>query len=156
MDVDEEDQSNAKKKKKLTKAAEAKLKAKEKKKHTKDADEEEDAYTKISKSLWSTGAAPKPPVGSFEKCAVCQKQFTVVSLLSHILGSQLTPPSRRSTPWLLVTEMDGFVIHVLNQAVKIHSKSQLHRRSVLQKNVALFPSRKRHSQVLSLYVCRYR
>ena len=79
MDVDDEDEEKTvpAKKRKLTKAAEAKLKAKEKKKKGSDDDEDEDAYTALSKSLWSTGTS-KPPVGSFEKCAVCKKQFTVV------------------------------------------------------------------------------
>ena len=83
MDVDGEDEDEEErpvpaKKRKLTKAAEAKLKAKEKKKKGSD-DEDEDAYTALSKSLWSTGTS-KPPVGSFENCAVCKKQFTVVCL----------------------------------------------------------------------------
>ena len=81
MDVDGEDEEKPvpAKKRKLTKAAEAKLKAKEKKKKGSDDDddEDEDAYTALSKSLWSTGTS-KPPVGSFEKCAECKKQFTVV------------------------------------------------------------------------------
>lgn len=80
MDVDEEDEEKtvSPKKRKLTKAAEAKLKAKEKKKKTgSDDDEDEDAYTALSRSLWSNGTS-KPPVGSFENCAVCEKQFTVV------------------------------------------------------------------------------
>ncbi|KAF8162684.1 hypothetical protein B0H34DRAFT_692552 [Crassisporium funariophilum] len=81
MDVDEaEEQATPAKKRKLTKAAEAKLKAKEKKKGKKgsgdEADPDEDAYTALSKSLWTNGAS-KPPVGSFENCAICNKQFTV-------------------------------------------------------------------------------
>ena len=89
MDVDDEDDEDEEKpvpakKRKLTKAAEAKLKAKEKKKKGSD-DEDEDAYTALSKSLWSTGTS-KPPVGSFEKCAVCKKQFTVVCLLQNFLS----------------------------------------------------------------------
>ena len=84
MDVDEDEEKAKPKRRKLTKAAEAKLKAKEKKKKGSD-DEDEDAYTALSKSLWSSGAS-KPPVGSFEDCAVCQKQFTVVcyTFLSHL------------------------------------------------------------------------
>lgn len=83
VDVDEEEiKPSAAKKRKLTKAAEAKLKAKEKKKRgvkgSDDEDEDEDAYTALSKSLWTNGSS-KPPVGSFENCAVCGKQFTVVS-----------------------------------------------------------------------------
>ncbi|KAF8179663.1 hypothetical protein BJ912DRAFT_1023871 [Pholiota molesta] len=80
MEVDEEEATPAKKRK-LTKAAEAKLKAKEKKKKGKkgsddEYDEDDDAYTALSKSMWSNGAS-KPPVGSFDNCAVCGKQFTV-------------------------------------------------------------------------------
>ncbi|KAI0933361.1 hypothetical protein AcV5_005524 [Taiwanofungus camphoratus] len=72
------------KKRKLTKAAEVKLKAKEKakakrakKKQDDDdyEDEDEDAYTALSK-MWKDDL-PKPPVGSFEECARCDKQFTV-------------------------------------------------------------------------------
>jgi len=70
------------KKRKLSKAAEAKLKAKEKakaqnkgkKKGEDEDDEDEDAYTALSK-MWKDNA--KPPVGSFESCARCEKQFTV-------------------------------------------------------------------------------
>jgi len=84
MEVVEEEAENTapSKKRKLTKAAEAKLKAKEKKrgkKHSDDEDyEDDDNYTALSKSLWSNNT-PKPPIGSFENCAVCKKQFTVVS-----------------------------------------------------------------------------
>lgn len=70
-----------KKRKTLTKATQEKLKAKAKKnKRDEDEDEEEDAYTALSKSVWSSGASKssKPPVGSFENCAKCEKQFTVV------------------------------------------------------------------------------
>jgi DNA repair protein RAD7 len=79
MDVDGEDEENtvSTKKRKLTKAAEARLKAKEKKKKGSDDDDDEDAYTALSKSLWSN-VTSKPPVGSFENCAVCKKQFTAV------------------------------------------------------------------------------
>ncbi|EIN07847.1 RNI-like protein [Punctularia strigosozonata HHB-11173 SS5] len=37
-------------------------------------DDDDDAYNGLS--LWSTNAS-KPPVGSFENCAKCEKQFTV-------------------------------------------------------------------------------
>ncbi|RDB19248.1 DNA repair protein rhp7 [Hypsizygus marmoreus] len=88
----EEEEKPAVKKRKLTKAAEAKLKAKEKAKTKgkakgkKGADEdeddseeeEEDAYNALSKMWSGTGASPaKPPVGNFEDCAKCEKQFTV-------------------------------------------------------------------------------
>jgi len=81
MDVDDGEKEKPSKKRKLTKAAEAKLKAKERKKAgqkgSDDEDGDEDAYTALSKSLYTNGAS-KPPVGSFENCAVCGKQFTVV------------------------------------------------------------------------------
>ena len=81
MDIDDEEKEKPSKKRKLTKAVEAKLKAKEKKKAGKkgsdDEDADEDAYTALSKSLYTNGAS-KPPIGSFENCAVCGKQFTVV------------------------------------------------------------------------------
>lgn len=80
MEVDEE--TSPTKKRKLTKAAEAKLKAQEKKKLGKkdsdDEDDDDDAYTAPSKSIWASSGGPKPPVGNFEKCAICEKQFTVV------------------------------------------------------------------------------
>jgi DNA repair protein RAD7 len=74
------------KKRKLTKAAEAKLKTKEKKNAKKkaegddDSDEDGDAYTALSKSMWTNGESSpsKPPIGSFEDCAKCEIEFTVV------------------------------------------------------------------------------
>ncbi|RXW23189.1 hypothetical protein EST38_g2674 [Candolleomyces aberdarensis] len=71
------------KKRKLTKAAEAKLKAQEKKKAKgkgkkgsgDEYEDDDDPYTSLSKSMWSNGS--KPPVGDFENCAKCEKQFTV-------------------------------------------------------------------------------
>ncbi|EGO21873.1 hypothetical protein SERLADRAFT_372518 [Serpula lacrymans var. lacrymans S7.9] len=61
----------------MSKAAQAKLKEKEKAKAKKKAkkDDDDDAYTALSKNLWTSGS--KPPVGSFETCAECEKQFTV-------------------------------------------------------------------------------
>ena len=79
----EEEEEAPAKKRKLTKAAEAKQKAKAKKKKGSDDEnynDEDDAYTALSKSLWANNgsSSSKPPVGSFEECAVCEKQFTVV------------------------------------------------------------------------------
>lgn len=78
----------------MSKAAEAKAKAAAKKKakgkkgkgkkgsdDDYEEDSEDDAYTKISKSLWNGAGSSKPPNGSFEKCAECGKQFTVVRIL---------------------------------------------------------------------------
>ncbi|PSR79176.1 hypothetical protein PHLCEN_2v7147 [Hermanssonia centrifuga] len=84
--LDETDTEPAPKKRKLTKAAEAKLKAQEKAKAKKgkkkgdddgdyeDGESDEDAYTALPK-MWKD--QNKPPVGSFEDCAKCSKQFTV-------------------------------------------------------------------------------
>ncbi|KAF9055337.1 RNI-like protein [Hymenopellis radicata] len=73
------------KKQKVTKAAETKKAAakgkgrKVKKGKDDDDDDEEDAYTALSRSLWSNQGASssKPPVGGFANCAKCEKRFTV-------------------------------------------------------------------------------
>ena len=67
----------------LLKKMKAKEKAKGKKKkdgggdNDKEADKE-DPYTALSRSTWSGAASAKPPVGNFETCAKCEKEFTVV------------------------------------------------------------------------------
>ncbi|THH08605.1 hypothetical protein EW146_g8939 [Bondarzewia mesenterica] len=83
-DLDEVNDGQPTKKRKLSKAAEAKLKTKAKKAAKKGddddyEDEDEDAYTALSKSMWTNAGSsgPKPPIGSFEECAKCEKQFTV-------------------------------------------------------------------------------
>ena len=71
------------KKRKLTKSQEAKQKAQAKKAAAKkkkggdddDYSDDEDAYTALSK-MWKDDT--KPSVGSFCRCAKCEKQFTVV------------------------------------------------------------------------------
>ncbi|TFY57892.1 hypothetical protein EVJ58_g6746 [Rhodofomes roseus] len=86
LDEPEEEETPAPKKRKLSKAAEAKLKAKEKAKAKKTKkrgddddddyeDSDDDPYNALSK-MWK-GDLPKPPIGSFEKCAKCKTQFTV-------------------------------------------------------------------------------
>ncbi|PIL33306.1 hypothetical protein GSI_04756 [Ganoderma sinense ZZ0214-1] len=85
-DLDEPEEEPAPKKRKQSKAAEAKQKAKAKAKAKKkgkkgdddddyEDDEDEDPYSALSK-MWKNDL-PKPPVGSFENCARCEKQFTV-------------------------------------------------------------------------------
>lgn len=84
------------KKRKLSKKEEEKLKAREKskgkgkgKKGKKKGDEnddyedssEDDEYTALSRAMErnrTRASAPKAPIGSFENCAKCEKQFTVV------------------------------------------------------------------------------
>ena len=86
--MDEPEEPVSTKKRKLSKAVEVKLKAKEKAKAKKKAkkdddgdyeDEDEDPYSALSK-MWKDDL-PKPPVGSFETCVRCQKQFTMVRSL---------------------------------------------------------------------------
>jgi hypothetical protein len=122
---DAQQDTPAVKKRKLTKAAEAKLKAKEKAKKKKgqnddaddnDDDSEDDVYNALSKSFWSNNGS-KPPVGDFEDCARCEKQFTVVRvppvlLLSYfdMLSDQIhhgckprswvSLPSMRESVWI--------------------------------------------------------
>ncbi|KAG2066384.1 RNI-like protein [Suillus decipiens] len=75
------EESPVKKRKTTNGRATAAAKAKAKKKAKDDGDYEgtsEDEYRAISKNLWSVGGnGPKPPAGSFETCARCEKQFTV-------------------------------------------------------------------------------
>ncbi|KIJ63432.1 hypothetical protein HYDPIDRAFT_113447 [Hydnomerulius pinastri MD-312] len=77
-----EEESPAKKRRTAKGKATAAAKAKAKKKAKEDGDYQgssEDEYKAVSKSLWSMGGngGSKPPNGSFEKCARCEKQFTV-------------------------------------------------------------------------------
>lgn len=84
--LDEPEEEPAPKKRKQSKAAAAKQKEKEKAKSKKKAkkgdddddyeDSDRDPYSALSK-MWKSDL-PKPPVGGFEDCARCQKQFTVV------------------------------------------------------------------------------
>lgn len=87
LDESEEEKAPAKKRK-TTKAAEAKQKAKAKaaaaKKGSKDddyedsEDEDDDVYTALSRNMVANAAASPPKPGSFEDCARCEIQFTVV------------------------------------------------------------------------------
>ncbi|KAI0261755.1 hypothetical protein BC834DRAFT_894448 [Gloeopeniophorella convolvens] len=70
----------------------------------------EDMYTALSKSLWANkSSGPKPPVGGFEKCAKCSKQFTVTKYTMaanpppgylHLAGSfqEAAAPRKRKAP----------------------------------------------------------
>lgn len=90
---EEEEQKFPAKKRKLSKKEQEKLKAKEKakakrgkKKGGDDSDFEDDSdddeYSALSRRAISNrdkgNASVKPPVGSFDTCAECEKQFTVV------------------------------------------------------------------------------
>lgn len=86
-ELDEPDEETpATKKLKSSKVAQGKWRARKKetaKKNAKKADGdkdggEEDAYTALSKPAWGDAAFIKPPVGNFETCVKCEKQFTVV------------------------------------------------------------------------------
>ncbi|KAG1805785.1 uncharacterized protein BJ212DRAFT_1390239 [Suillus subaureus] len=82
-ELDEPAEESPVKKRKSTKGrATPAAKAKAKKKAKDDGECEgssEDEYRAMSKNLWSAGGngSPKPPAGSFETCARCEKQFTV-------------------------------------------------------------------------------
>ncbi|KAG2118288.1 RNI-like protein [Suillus cothurnatus] len=82
-ELDEPAEESPVKKRKSTKGrATPAAKAKAKKKAKDDGEYEgssEDEYRAMSKNLWSVGGngSPKPPPGSFETCARCEKQFTV-------------------------------------------------------------------------------
>lgn len=85
-----EEASPVKKRKGKSTAA---AKAKAKKKAKEDGDYEGssgDEYTAISKNLRSVGSDPKPPVGSFEECARCEKQFTVVTTVEFFVRWKVT------------------------------------------------------------------
>lgn len=128
MEVDQEEQATPAKKRKLTKAAEAKLKAKEKKKRgKKDSDDEDDGeddtYTALSKSMWMNSDA-KPAVGSFDDCAVCGKQYTVVSA-ALVYTYRVSCSFRPNTRLRLATARDLCAMHVLRRVVVIHSRNLL-------------------------------
>ena len=88
------EESRPNKKRKLTKKQEQKLKAAEKKK-LKDKggpgsdDSDEDEYTALSRGAERNRqraglSDAKPPVGNFELCARCEKQFTVVRSIGFL------------------------------------------------------------------------
>lgn len=138
--LDEPEEAPVKtRKRKLTKAAEAKLKAKEKEKAKKKAkknddddyeDEDEDPYSALSK-MWKDDL-PKPPVGSFENCVRCQKQFTVVRsyiVFLSIAGARAETSCRRSIPFLPIPLQAICVIHAPRHLAAIRSRSPPRRRS---------------------------
>ncbi len=127
MDVDEEEEKEASsaKKRKLSKAAEAKLKAKEKKKKGKKDDEdneEEDTYTALSRSL-RTNNASRPPIGSFESCAFCKKEFTVVRIYKASAFCDFLKSFRQNIQCRPALGKDIYVINVLKQAGLIHLRN---------------------------------
>ncbi|KAF8638840.1 hypothetical protein AX17_001898 [Amanita inopinata Kibby_2008] len=69
------------KRRKRTKVSAVKLKANGKKKPVDDDNDfdpqEDDVYTALSRSLRTGESSARPPIGSFERCAECDKQFTV-------------------------------------------------------------------------------
>ncbi|KAK7060603.1 UV-damaged DNA-binding protein rad7 [Paramarasmius palmivorus] len=77
LDDPAEEQSPPKKQKVAEKGkGKGKKTKKTKKDDDDDYDEDDDAYTALSKSMWSN-SAKKPAVGSFENCIKCEKKFTV-------------------------------------------------------------------------------
>ena len=133
LDDPEEDEPVAKKRKpsKAAQKAEkekekAKAKAKKKTKKGDDddyEDEEEDPYSALSK-MWK-GDLPKPPVGNFENCARCEKQFTVVSALKVPSASPhpSRPHLRRSIRWLRILHQAGSAMCVPSLPAQTRSRS---------------------------------
>ena len=133
--MDEPEEAPKSKKRKLTKAAEAKLKAKAKAKAKKSRDDDdynededdEDAYTALVKDSYKS---TRPPVGSFENCAKCKQQFTVVcSLQGHRFG-RLDVVSRPGIPWLRYHLQDSYATSVQNPPEPTLSRNLLLRGSV--------------------------
>lgn len=137
MDVDGEDEEMMvlSQKRKRSKAAQAKFKkAKQKKNDGSGNDEEEDTYTAFSKSLWSNGTS-KPPVGSFENCTVCEKQFTVVcytflcTFLFIFRNAVNKTNFRLNTPWLQTLAQVFSATHAQKQVEMILSRNLLLRKN---------------------------
>ena len=141
------------KKRKVSKAALEKQKAAAKKKAKKQddndyEDDEDDAYTALSRSLWTNKSAnPKPPVGSLEKCAKCSKQFTVVRILGAVsLLSYLHSAERRNTRLPRVLRRVISVISAPRPPELTHSRNPPHRASASPPlKSALLPTSKRGS-----------
>ena len=62
----------------------AKAKAKAEKDEDDNDDDYEDAYTALVKDSYKS---TRPPIGSFENCAKCKQQFTVVCYLQRCPSS---------------------------------------------------------------------
>lgn len=120
--LDEVEEASPAKKRKGRSTAAAKAKAKKKAKEDGDYEgSSEDEYTAISKSMRTMGGNgdSKPPVGSFEKCARCEKQFTVVIMVEFILRLDVTSlffffffVPRRDTHWQRIRHPVIFVTSV--------------------------------------------
>ena len=80
--LDSEEEAPVGKKRKASKASLEKKKAAAKKKAKKqdddDYEDEDDAYTALSRSMWSNNS--KPSIGSLKICAKCAKRFTMVRI----------------------------------------------------------------------------
>lgn len=125
---EEEEQKSPAKKRKLSKKDQEKLKAKEKAKAKRgkkkggddsdfEDDSDEDEYSALSRRAISNrdkgAVSAKPPVGSFETCAECEKQFTVVRTgFSQVTSSTIVCSLSvsdslhcccRSWPWLAMS-----------------------------------------------------
>ena len=113
-ELDEPEGTPKKKKRKVSKAVEAKLKAKAKAKakRSKDNDDddydgEEDAYTALVKTSYKS---TRPPVGSFEDCAKCEQEFTVVRHFLSLSPAQCSAhPQTKYT--MAAVPPPGFLCH---------------------------------------------
>ena len=124
---EEEEVQSPAKKRKLSKKEQEKLRAKEKakaKKKKDDSDSSDDEYTALSRRATSNRArgatGVKPPVGSFENCAECEKQFTVVSsilLHLHETNNLMILLYRRATRSLQIQVLVGCVMSARRRRV---------------------------------------
>ncbi|KAH9031849.1 RNI-like protein [Lactarius hengduanensis] len=135
--LDSEEEPPAKKRK-VSKAALEKQKAAAKKKAKKQddgdyEDDEDDAYTALSKSLWTNKSAnPRPPTGSLEKCAKCSKKFTVTK---YTIAAN-PPPGHLCHPCTKASGADPFK----KPAAPRKRKSAAQRRAVTNIQERKFPT----------------
>lgn len=114
---DSEDAAPIGKRRKLSKKEQEKKKAKAKagkgKKGDDESDGSDDEYTALSRSMFDVkgkATGPKPPIGSFENCAKCEKRFTVVSRCAWRMSrSILTNFKTRYT--IAATPPPGWLCH---------------------------------------------
>lgn len=126
------------KKRKVSKTALEKQKAAAKRKMKKQDDDdyendEDDAYTALSKSLWTNKSAnPKPPIGSLEKCAKCSKKFTA----TKYTVAASPPPGYLCHPCTKASGADPFK----KPAVPRKRKSAAERRAITNFQERKFPT----------------
>ena len=90
-------------------------------------DEDEDPYSALSK-MWKNDL-PKPPVGGFENCARCEKQFTVVCLSvsgAYVASVFIIRMYRPNTRWPRTLPRGGCAIYAQSPLALTHSRNLHH------------------------------